>query len=281
VPELPEVEMMSRLLSESLGGLKVKSVKLRGLGTLKSFDPPIESRVGSEIERVRRIGKHLLVDFTDGFTLMVHLMSAGRLQVFDKPASAKDRTVRLTLDLSDGRQLRLREFGTHQSAWAKLIRSEAVDAEKAIATLGPDAWPGPLDLKGLLEHPRPLHTLLRDQRVIAGVGRSWVDEILHAAQLSPFKRGSDLSADEIETLERATAENLDRAIRHYEKVLELPLPDKLPMPLEVHGKRGERCPRCGTVMEAVRFEDHDLVYCPSCQTGGRALKDRRLSRLLK
>jgi formamidopyrimidine-DNA glycosylase len=281
MPELPEVEMISRLLSESLAGLKVRSVKPRGLGTLKSFDPPIESLVGSEIERLRRIGKHILLDFTGGQTLLVHLMSAGRLQVFDKLASAKDRTVRLTLDLSDGRQLRLREFGTHQSAWAKLLPTEAVESETAIATLGPEAWPGPLDLEGLLEHPRPLHTLLRDQRVIAGIGRSWVDEILHGAQLSPFKRGVDLTSEEVERLERATTENLDRAIQHYEQVLELPLPDKLPMPLLVHGKRGEECPRCGTILEAVRFEDHDLVYCVSCQTGGRALKDRRLSRLLK
>lgn len=281
MPELPEVEMISRLLSESLAGLKVQSVKPRGLGTLKSFDPPIESLVGCEIERVRRIGKHLLVDFSGGLTLMVHLMSAGRLQIFDKPASAKDRTARLTLDLSDGRQLRLREFGTHQSAWAKLLPTEAVGSETAIATLGPEAWPGPLDLKGLLAHPRPLHTLLRDQRVVAGIGRSWVDEILHGAQLSPFKRGVDLTPAEVERLERAIAENLERAIQHYEQVLELPLPDKLPMPLEVHGKRGEPCPRCGTILEAVRFEDHDLVYCVSCQTSGRALKDRRLSRLLK
>lgn len=281
MPELPEVEMISRLLSQSLAGLKVLSVKPRGLGTLKSFDPPIESLVGSEIERLRRIGKHILLDFSGGQTLIVHLMSAGRLQVFDKAASAKDRTVRLTLDLSDGRQLRLREFGTHQSAWAKLLPKEAVESETAIATLGPEAWPGPLDLKGLLEHPRPLHTLLKDQRVIAGIGRSWVDEILHGAQLSPFKRGVDLTREEVERLERATTENLDRAIQHYERVLELPLPDKLPMPLDVHGKRGEPCPRCGTILEAVRFEDHDLVYCVSCQTGGRALKDRRLSRLLK
>jgi formamidopyrimidine-DNA glycosylase len=281
MPELPEVEMISRLLSLSLAGLKVQSVKPRGLGTLKSFDPPIESLVGSVIERLRRIGKHILLEFSGGQTLLIHLMSAGRLQVFDKPASAKDRTVRLTFDLSDGRQLRLREFGTHQSAWAKLLPTQAVESEPSIATLGPEAWPGPLDLKGLLEHPRPLHTLLRDQRVIAGIGRSWVDEILHGAQLSPFKRGVDLTHEEVERLERSTAGNLDRAIQHYERVLELPLPDKLPMPLEVHGKRGEPCPRCGTILEAVRFEDHDLVYCVSCQTGGRALKDRRLSRLLK
>lgn len=281
MPELPEVEMISRLLSESLVGLKIRSVKLRGLGTLKSFDPPIESLVGSEIDRLRRIGKHIPIDFSGDQTLLVHLMSAGRLQVFEKPASVKDRTVRLTFDLSDGRQLRLREFGTHQSAWAKLLPTEAVESETAISTLGPEAWPGPLELKGRLEHPRPLHTLLRDQRVVAGIGRSWVDEILHGARLSPFKRGVDLTAEEVERLERATTENLDRAIKHYEQVLELPLPDKLPMPLEVHGKRGEPCPRCETILEAVRFEDHDLVYCVTCQTGGRALKDRRLSRLLK
>lgn len=281
MPELPEVEMMARLLSEAMSGLKVKAVKVRGLGTLKSFDPPIDSLIGREIKGVTRTGKHLLIGFSGGLTLLVHLMSAGRLQLFDKPASAKDRTARLLLDLSDSRQLRLREFGTHQSAWAKLVPTKDVSQENALATLGPEAWPGPVDLKGRLDQPRPLHTMLRDQKVIAGIGRSWVDEILHTARLSPFKRGNDLTPDEFMALERSITDNLDRAVRHYEKVLELPLPDKLPMPLEIHGKRGEPCPRCAGTLEAVRFEDHDLVYCPSCQTGGRTLKDRRLSRLLK
>ena len=281
MPELPEVEMMARLLSGALSGVVIERIKSPGLGTLKSFDPPVESLLGAEIDGVRRKGKHLLVDASSSVTMLIHLMSAGRLQVFDKPASPKDRRSRFLIDLADGRQLRLREFGTHQSAWVKLVETKKVDLEESLATLGPEAWPGPIDLKGLLDQPRPLHTLLRDQRVIAGIGRSWIDEILHFARLSPFKRGGDLTAKEIAVLEEAIPKSLDRAISHYEKVLTIPLPDKLPMPLEVHNKRGEPCPRCQTKLEAVRFEDHDLVYCPQCQTGGKILKDRRMSRLLK
>lgn len=273
--------MMARLLSGALSGAGIEKVRTPGLGTLKSFEPPVEGLIGSEIEGVRRRGKHLLIDLSSGVTLLIHLMSAGRLQVFDKPASPKDRRSRFLVDLSDGRQLRLREFGTHQSAWVKLVETERVDLEESLATLGPEAWPGPLVLKGRLDQPRPLHTLLRDQRVIAGIGRSWIDEILHVARLSPFKRGNDLSAEETKLLEEVIPETLGKAISHYEGVLSIPLPDKLPMPLQVHNKRGEPCPRCESKLEAVRFEDHDLVYCSVCQTEGRILKDRRMSRLLK
>jgi formamidopyrimidine-DNA glycosylase len=117
--------------------------------------------------------------------------------------------------------------------------------------------------------------------VIAGIGRSWADEILHAAMLSPFKRGSDLDAAESQALRTAIVETLDRALEHYERTVELPIPDKMPMPLTVHRHEGEPCPRCGARLERVFFEDYVIAYCPACQTDGRVLKDRRLSRLLK
>jgi formamidopyrimidine-DNA glycosylase len=123
--------------------------------------------------------------------------------------------------------------------------------------------------------------VLRDQHVIAGIGRSWVDEILHAAMISPFKRGSDLAPDEARALREATVRCLSGAITHYEQTLSLPIPDKLPMPLTVHRRNGEPCPRCGDRLEAVFYEDYVMCYCPTCQTEGKLLKDRRLSRLLK
>jgi formamidopyrimidine-DNA glycosylase len=175
----------------------------------------------------------------------------------------------------------MREFGSKQAAWVKLLAADAVETDESVATLGPEAWPDPPALDDLLDAPRPLHTLLRDQRVIAGIGRSWVDEILHVAALSPFKRGDDLSAEEATALRSAMVDVLDAAITHYERVIELPIPDKLPMPLTVHRRQGEPCPRCGTKLEAVFYEDYVMSYCPACQTGGRVLKDRRLSRLLK
>ncbi len=123
--------------------------------------------------------------------------------------------------------------------------------------------------------------MLRDQHAIAGIGRSWVDEILWEAQLSPFKRAGDLSEQETAALEQAIVGTLGMAIDSYEQNVKLPIPDKLPMPLKVHRHEGEPCPRCATTLEAVHFEDYTIAYCPNCQTGGRTLKDRRLSRLLK
>jgi formamidopyrimidine-DNA glycosylase len=225
-----------------------------------------------------------VVDVAGGLHVLVHLMSAGRFQLFDTRASLRDRTSRLLLRLSGGRELRLREFGTKQAAWVKVLRTADLDGEEALATLGPEAWPDPpADLAAVLapHGARPLHAVLRDQRVIAGIGRSWVDEILWTARLSPFKRGDDLDEDDAARLREAMIERLGGALEHYERAVELPIPDKLPMPLEVHRHQGEPCPRCGTTLEAVFYEDYVMSYCPQCQTGGRVLKDRRLSRLLK
>jgi formamidopyrimidine-DNA glycosylase len=215
--------------------------------------------------------------------LLVHLMSAGRLQAWDKRASLRDRASRLLVRLEDGRELRLREFGTQQRAWAKLLRCDEIEAEEMVATLGPDALPAPpaAELAALLDQPRHLHPLLRDQRTIAGIGRSWVDELLWSACLSPFRKGSELSEEEVVRLRVAIEERLGAALEHYEHVLGETVPDKLPMPLEIHRRAGEPCPRCGTTIEAIHFKDYVLCYCPTDQTGGRVLKDRRLSRLLK
>jgi formamidopyrimidine-DNA glycosylase len=210
-------------------------------------------------------------------------MSAGRLQLYDKRASLRDRSSRLLIRLPDERELRLREFGTQQRAWAKLMPADQLDADEAVSTLGPDALPPPpLDeLAKILDQPRHLHPLLRDQRTIAGIGRSWVDEILWTARLSPFQRGSDLDGESVERLHAACGEVLGAALDHYEEVIGATVPDKLPMPLKVHRRQGEDCPRCGTRLEAIHFKDYVMSYCPEEQTGGRVLKDRRLSKLLR
>ena len=250
--------------------------------TMKTFDPPLDALTGRSIDGVRRIGKMLAIEAGD-LTLLVHLMSAGRLQLWDKRASLRDRASRLLVRLDGDRELRLREFGTQQRAWGKLLPADAVAADDAVATLGPDALPAPEadEFASLLDQPRHLHPLLRDQRVIAGIGRSWVDELLWTARLSPFQKGSDLDEDAIERLRLACQEVLGAAIDHYEEVIGDTIPDKLPMPLQVHRRSGEPCPRCGTKIEAIHFKDYVMCYCPEEQTGGRVLKDRRLSRLLK
>jgi formamidopyrimidine-DNA glycosylase len=282
MPELPEVEITARRLSSALDGAEVESALAPGMVALKSFDPPIEALEGRTVSGVRREGKMPVVEFSGGLALLVHLMSAGRLQVFDKPASARDRASRVLIRLTDGRELRLREFGSRQRAWAKLLAADSVADDEMVASLGPEAWPAPPQeqLAELIDQPRHLHPLLRDQRAIAGIGRSWVDEILWEARLSPFKQGSELLETEVESLHRALGV-LGGAIDHYEEVIGETVPDKLPMPLQVHRREGEPCPRCGTTIAAVYFKEHQANYCPEEQTSGRVLKDRRLSKLLK
>jgi formamidopyrimidine-DNA glycosylase len=281
MPELPEVEITARLIGASVAGVRVESALAPGINALKTFDPPLHGLEGVAFKGVRRRGKLFLAELDNDQTLLIHLMSAGRLQLFDKRASLRDKASRLLVRLDDGRELRLREFGTKQRAWVKLLRSGEVDSEETLAALGPDAWPDPPPFTELLDSPRPLYAILRDQHVIAGIGRSWVDEILHAAKLSPFKRGSDLSAEEADVLREATVTRLGEVIAHYSQVIALPIPDKLPMPLTVHRHNGEPCPRCGDTLEAVFYEDYVMCYCPTCQTDGKLMKDRRLSRLLK
>jgi formamidopyrimidine-DNA glycosylase len=283
MPELPEVEVTARLLDEAARGATIQSTLAPGVAALKTFDPPLHALDNGTIAGVSRRGKLLLVgvDTPDRgrIVVLIHLMNAGRLQLFDKRASLKDRTSRLLLRLDGDRELRVREFGTKQAAWVRLYSPETLETDEQLSTMGPEAWPDPPELS--LEGARPLHTVLRDQRVIAGIGRTWVDDILWTAELSPFKRGDDLSDDEAETLRRAIGDCLGGAVDFYLEHWKLPLPDKQDKVARIHNHQGEPCPRCGTTLEAVFFEDYVMTYCPQDQTGGRILKDRRLSRLLK
>jgi formamidopyrimidine-DNA glycosylase len=309
VPELPEVEITARLLDSALAGAFIESAVAPGINALKTFAPPLSDLEGQTIAGVRRRGKNLIVDVSGdpagevsgtqagstsegvaddpsgGLALLIHLMSAGRLQLYDKRAGPRDRTsrllVRVRLTGGEEGELRLREFGSKQAAWVKLLRTGELDGDEALAKLGPEAWPDPPPLAEVFDAPRPLHALLRDQRTIAGIGRSWVDEILWHAKLSPYKRGSELSPEEADRLREAIRDTLAAAIAHYENTIELPIPDKLPMSLQIHRREGEPCPRCSETLRAVHFEDYVIAYCPACQTDGRVLKDRRLSRLLK
>jgi formamidopyrimidine-DNA glycosylase len=284
MPELPEMEIVARRLAEALPGERIESILTPGINVLKTFDPPLHALEGATFSDVRRRGKLLLLEADapghGPLTLLMHLMSAGRLILYDKRGSLRDKTSRVLIRLPGERELRLREFGTKQAAWIKLLTLDGLEAEESLRTLGPEAWPDPPALEELLHVPRPLHSLLRDQQVIAGIGRTWVDEILHCAKLSPFKRGDDLSTREAEALRAAMVSELGRVLDVYEERVALPLPEKFPKPTRVHAHQGEPCPRCETVLEAVFYEDYVMTYCPHCQTEGRILKDRRLSRLL-
>ena len=289
MPELPEVEIVARRLNAGLSGAVVESALAPGMNVMKTFDPPLDALVGREVTEVRRVGKMPVVKFGPGsgaqdgeLALLIHLMSAGRLRSFDKRASPKDRASRVLIRLEDGRELRLREFGTKQRAWAKLLAADGVAEDEMVRTLGPEAWPPPPleQFAAAVDKPRHLHPLLRHQNDIAGIGRSWVDEILWEARLSPFKKGSELDPEEVARLHSAL-HVLGDAIDHYERTIGAEVPDKVPMPLQVHKREGQPCPRCGTTIEAVFFSEHQMNYCPQEQTGGRVLKDRRLSKLLK
>src|SRR6058998_2873509 len=232
MPELPEVEITARRLDAALRDVEVESALAPGMVALKSIDPPLGAVAGRRIVGVRRIGKMPVVEVSpDGepavpLAMLVHLMSAGRLQVFDKRASLRDRTARVLIRLEDGRELRLREFGTKQRAWAKLLPSDAVGEDEMVATLGPEAWPAPplTEFAAAIDKPRHLHPLLRHQKDISGIGRSWVDEILWEARLSPFKKGSELEPQEVERL-HAALHVLGDAIDHYEETIGPEVPD--------------------------------------------------------
>src|SRR4051812_15072145 len=205
MPELPEVEITARRIDRAVKGATVESAFAPGMVTMKTFDPPIDSLAGRTITGVSRRGKMPVVEFDEELALLIHLMSAGRLQLFDKRASLRDKASRILIRLPDEHELRLREFGTQQRAWAKLLPLPDVDADEAVAPLGPEAYPVPPieELAERIRRPRHLHPLLRDQRTIAGIGRSWVDEILWTARLSPFRQGDDLDDEALEDLHGA------------------------------------------------------------------------------
>jgi formamidopyrimidine-DNA glycosylase len=276
VPELPEVEITARRLNKALEGAEIESALAPGMVTMKTFDPPLDVLAGRKITRVGRAGKMLIVEAGD-LSLLIHLMSAGRLQLWDKRASLRDRASRLLVRIGDGRELRLREFGTQQRAWAKLLPTGDLEQDESVATLGPDAWPAPPleEFAERIAQPRHLHSLLRDQRAIAGIGRAHANEILLRARLSPFKASTELSEEELERLDDAIRVDLSRALELRERGKD----DKAVY--LVHNRLGEPCPQCGTPIARVDYEEHTVYYCPTCQTGGRVLKDRRLSRLLR
>ena len=245
------------------------------IATLKTFDPPLSALDGRLLDGAERRGKNLLFPVEgEDLVLRVHLMSAGRLKYLTASAK-KPKAPMFRLRFEGGAELVLTEAGKKKRAGVWLVTPEALDAD--LAHLGPDALE--LDAAELAEilgrERRQLHPLLRDQRAIAGIGRAHANEILLRAKLSPFKASTELSQEEIERLDEAIRIDLSRArgLREQGKG------DKAVY--QVHNRLGEPCPQCGTAIARVDYEEHTVFYCPTCQTGRRVLKDRRLSRLLR
>jgi formamidopyrimidine-DNA glycosylase len=275
MPELPEMEAWRRQLDEPVSALPVARAGPAHIATLKTFDPPLSALEGRRFHGVGRRGKRLLLPTDDGeLVLLVHLMTAGRLRFVPAGGSAP-KSPAFRLEFEGGGQLLLTESGKRKRAGVWLLTPQAVDDE--LAHLGPEALGlGPEQLGAIVHgQSRRLHALLRDQRLIAGIGRAWANEILHAARLSPYALSSDLDDEEVARLATAIDSELERG-------LELRAHGACDQEAyRVHRRLGEPCHVCGRSLARVDFEEHTIYYCPDCQTGGRVLKDRRLSRLLR
>jgi formamidopyrimidine-DNA glycosylase len=275
VPELPEVEAWVRELAPLVSRAPIEKAGPAHIATLKTFDPPLSALDGRRLAGARRRGKNLLFPLEgDDLVLRVHLMSAGRLRYLE-PGAKGPKTPMLRLRFSDGAELVLTEAGKKKRAGVWLVTPEQLEAD--LSHLGPDALA--LDAAGLAEilrsERRQLHPLLRDQRALTGIGRAHANEILLRARLSPFKSSTELTDDEVARLAAAIHDDLTRALELRER-------GKGDSDVYVvHNRLGEACPQCGTPIARVDFDEHTIFYCPSCQTGGRLLKDRRLSRLLR
>jgi len=275
LPELPEVEAWRRQLDPLVKRSPIEQAGPAHIATLKTFDPPLGALEGEGLRGVERRAKRFLLPTDDDeLVLMVHLMSAGRLKYVPKDGKGAKAPI-FRLRFVDGGELQLTEAGSKKRAGVWLLRPEAV--REQLAHLGPEANEVDVDdvARILASDSRRLHSLLRDQRLIAGIGRAWANEILWTARLSPYALSTQVDAEETERLATAIRSEMDRG-------LELRLAGANDAKTyRVHDKLAQPCPRCGTPIARVDFDEHTIYYCPSCQTEGRVLKDRRLSRLLK
>jgi formamidopyrimidine-DNA glycosylase len=275
LPELPEVEAWRRQLDPLVRKFPIEKAGPAHIATLKTFDPPLSALDGQGFKGVERRAKRFLIPTDDGeLVVMVHLMSAGRLKYVPQGGKGA-KTPAFKVRFTDGGELQLTEAGAKKRAGVWLLRPAAVEAE--LAHLGPEADTLTTEdvARILASDSRRLHSLLRDQRLVAGIGRAWANEILWVARLSPYALSTQLDDEETERLAAAIREEMTRG-------LELRMQGANDAKTyRVHNKLGEPCERCGTPLARVDFEEHTIFYCPACQTEGRVLKDRRLSRLLK
>ncbi|WP_104435037.1 Fpg/Nei family DNA glycosylase [Kineococcus xinjiangensis] len=294
MPELPEVEALAEFLRSHAVGRVVAAVEVGAVNVLKTYDPPPQALHGLQVQDVRRHGKWLDLD-VDGLHLLVHLSRAGWLRWSDalpaaplRPSGRNPVALRVRLDDPDaapgrGPGFDLTEAGTQKRLAVHLVRDP--QEVPAVASLGPDPLApgfGRDDLAGILAGSRQqVKGLLRDQSVLAGVGNAYSDEVLHAARLSPYALAGSLEPAEVDRLHAALRSVLGEAVAAASGRPAKELKDAKRAGMRVHGRTGETCGACGDVVREVSFADRSLQYCPTCQTGGRLLADRRLSRLLR
>jgi formamidopyrimidine-DNA glycosylase len=269
------MEAWRRELDEPVRAFPIEKAGPAHIATLKTFDPPLAALDGRRFAGAERRAKRLLFPTEDGeLVLMVHLMSAGRLRYL-LPGEKGPKTPAFRLRFQGGAELVLTEAGAKKRAGVWVLTPAALEAE--LGHLGPEALGLSADEVGEIcaSESRRLHSLLRDQRAIAGIGRAWANEILHTAKLSPYALSTDISDEEVERLAAAINDELARGLELRERGAD----DT--KTYRVHRRLGEPCHVCGMPLAQVDFEEHTIFYCPNCQTGGRVLKDRRLSRLLR
>jgi formamidopyrimidine-DNA glycosylase len=281
VPEMPQMQALAERLTSKLAGSSLEGFEPLGFSGLKTFAPPPESLIGATLDTVGRRGKYLVFQF-GGPRLLVHLSQAGRLDIEEPPKRTKPKgsVVRLRFSAPEGViALLVREHGTERKAgWWVLAEGDDGPLEKLGPEPDSDAF-AELVMNG--DDGRRIHTLLRDQRTVAGVGRGYADDALHRARLSPYATLKGLEAAErarlLDAVRSVLGEGLERERTRTGGLSE----PKLGGHFVVHGKNGVPCPVCGDDLKRVSYESHEVVYCPRCQTGGKVLADRRMSRLLR
>ena len=287
MPELPEMQALAERLEARLAGLTLRRADLLGFSSLKTYDPSPDSLKGATLLSVRRRAKYLVWDFDNGNRMVLHLSQAGRLDIEDPPKKTKPRgsVARFVFGTGDagldgpGVGILVREYGTQRKAsWWVLAPGD----EGPLAHLGPE--PGTDEFAAFIrtsDSKRHLTTDLRDQHTVSGIGRGWGDDILQRAGLSPFASLRSLSPEQRESLITAATDVLAEALELERRRPGGLSESSLGGRFKVHGRLGQPCPTCGTALERVSFESYEMAYCPTCQTGGKVLADRRLSRLLK
>jgi formamidopyrimidine-DNA glycosylase len=278
MPELPELEAFVRAQADRLTADPIEAVPVAHFASVKTIDPPMASLAGQRFVSVRRRAKRLLFEAEGGNVLVLHLMSAGRLSVGAK----RGRSAVLAVRFGSGLELVMTESGSKRRAGAWLLTPEALAGE--LGHLGPEPLDPAFTVEALGEalraRPHRLHAFLRDQRAIAGIGRAYANEILHAAMLSPYATGSSLDGEEVGRLHEAITGVLGGAVERLLPASADGLAGKPAHRYAVHDRLDQPCPRCGDPIRRVSFAEHTVFYCARCQTGGRVLADRRLSRLL-
>jgi DNA-formamidopyrimidine glycosylase len=294
MPELPEVEALAVFLRARAGGRVVARAEAVSFAALKTFDPPLSALAGREITAVGRHGKFL--DLTcgspaagaaDELHLVMHLARAGWLRwrddIPDSPVRPGKSPLAFRLVLEDGSGFDLTEAGTQKRLAVYLVRDPG--DVPGVATLGPEPLADDFTTESLAailkERRTQIKGVLRDQHIIAGIGNAYSDEVLHVAKMSPFKLASSFTPEDVATLHGAIVTTLRDAVERSAGLAAANLKGEKKTGLRVHGKTGQPCPVCGDTIREVSFADSSLQYCPACQTGGKPLADRRLSRLLK